>query len=69
MEKTHAQLSATTQISDFKAMVAGDMATDSKDVDLGQILEVATSPQLERRVLMKIDFMSVILSFDLRLFC
>lgn len=69
MEKTHAQLSATTQISDLKAMVAGDMATDSKDVDLGQILEVATSPQLERRVLMKIDFMSVILSFDLRLFC
>lgn len=60
MEKTHAQLSATTQVSDLKAMVAGDMATNSKDIDLGQILEVATSPQLERKVLMKIDFMSVL---------
>lgn len=59
MEKIHAQQSATTQISDLKAMVAGDMSTTDKDIDLGQILEVETSPQLERKVLMKIDFMSV----------
>ncbi|KUL85046.1 hypothetical protein ZTR_07774 [Talaromyces verruculosus] len=59
MEKTHAQLYATTQVSDLKAMVAGDMATNSKDIDLGQILEVATSPQLERKVLMKIDFIMI----------
>lgn len=40
-------------------MVAGDMTAGSKDIDLGQILEVETSPQLERKVLMKVDFMSV----------
>jgi hypothetical protein len=59
MEKIHAQQSATTQISDLKAMVAGDMSITGKDIDLGQILEVETSPQLERKVLMKVDFMSV----------
>jgi hypothetical protein len=59
MEKIHAEQSATTQISDLKAMVASDMAAGSKDIDLGQILEVETSPQLERKVLAKIDFMSV----------
>ncbi|PCG91071.1 Major facilitator superfamily domain, general substrate transporter [Penicillium occitanis (nom. inval.)] len=59
MEKTHAQLSATTQVSDLKAMVAGDMATNNKDIDLGQILGVTTSPQLERKVLMKIDFIMI----------
>lgn len=57
MEKSHTQQSVTAQISDLKAMVAGDMATNCKDLDLGQILDVATSPQLERKVLMKIDFM------------
>lgn len=57
MEKSHTQQSVTAQISDLKAMVAGDMATNGKDIDLGQILEVPTSPQLERKVLMKIDFM------------
>lgn len=59
MEKTHAQQPAVTQISDLKSMVVADMASADKDIDLGQILEVETSPQLERKVLMKIDFMSV----------
>lgn len=47
-------------MSDLKAMVAGDMSNTGKDIDLGQILELETSPQLERKVLMKIDFMSVL---------
>lgn len=59
MEKTHAEQSAPTQISDLKAMVADDMANTGRDIDLGQILEVETSPYLERKILMKIDFMSV----------
>lgn len=59
MEKTHAEQSATRQISDLKAMVADDMGNTGRDIDLGQILEVETSPQLERKILMKIDFMSV----------
>lgn len=40
-------------------MVADDMANTGRDIDLGQILEVETSPYLERKILMKIDFMSV----------
>lgn len=59
MEKTRAEQSAPTQISDLKAMVADDMANTGRDIDLGQILEVETSPYLERKILMKIDFMSV----------
>lgn len=59
MEKVHELPSETTQISDLKDMAASEMATDGKDIDLGQILQVETSPELERRVLMKIDYMSV----------
>lgn len=40
-------------------MVVDDMGNTGRDIDLGQILEVETSPQLERKILMKIDFMSV----------
>ncbi|EED14772.1 allantoate permease, putative [Talaromyces stipitatus ATCC 10500] len=56
MKKTHVEPSTTAEISNLKDMVASDMADGKKDIDLGQILEVQTSPQLERRVLLKIDY-------------
>ncbi|EEA23287.1 hypothetical protein TMatcc_002144 [Talaromyces marneffei ATCC 18224] len=59
MEKVHELPSETTQISDLKDMAASEMATDGKDIDLGQILQVETSPELERRVLMKIDYIMI----------
>jgi hypothetical protein len=56
MEKVHPQ-PANTQASDLKVMTGNSILNEGKDIDLGQILEVDSSPQLEQKVLWKIDFM------------
>jgi hypothetical protein len=57
MEKMDPPQPANTHPSDLKVMTGDSILNEGKDIDLGQILEVESSPRLEQKVLRKIDFM------------
>ncbi|CRG86947.1 putative transporter C460,05 [Talaromyces islandicus] len=50
---------ANTNGSDLKVMTGDSILNEGKDIDLGQILEVESSPNLEQKVLRKIDFILI----------
>lgn len=66
MEKAHPLQPANTHTSNLKVMTGDSMLNGGKDIDIGQILEVESSPRLEQKVLRKIDFMYGHLSHLLR---
>ncbi|KAH8691601.1 putative allantoate permease [Talaromyces proteolyticus] len=59
MEKKDPHQSTEMRATDLKAMVENHSFSEGKDIDLGRILEVETTPRIERKVLWKIDWIMI----------